>query len=310
MATTSLAVNETVLKFPAFEDIKVSTKTIIAATNICLDIQAIFNYLTTTDYVILKKKRGRKKKDVIDDLNIGIKSGSIITLDYQSSIKGVEFKKKSKKNKKFFRNALTIIMIIDDKKINFKVSRNGKFQITGCKHDEQAKHIVKFFWEHIKDATNLYSFTRGTNISSMFIPAMRNIDFSIGFCVDREKLSKYINSHTDYCSMLEASFGYTGVNIKFPVCDDISLLDINQIDCKDGVWTDTTVTYGDYLELMNKKDREKNLNKKRYTTFLVFHSGKVILSGLCAEYQSVVYEMFVDIIRDCYKDIKEVIDDE
>jgi hypothetical protein len=46
---------------------------------------------------------------------------------------------------------------------------------------------------------------------------MTNIDFNVGFTINRENLDKYINSNTDYNSLLETSFGYTGVNIKIPM---------------------------------------------------------------------------------------------
>ena len=46
---------------------------------------------------------------------------------------------------------------------------------------------------------------------------MRNIDFGLNFYVDREKLDEYFNTCTDYHSLLETSFGYTGVNIKIPI---------------------------------------------------------------------------------------------
>ena len=43
--------------------------------------------------------------------------------------------------------------------------------------------------------TDIYSFTRGNSLEVLFIPSMRNIDFSLGFLVDREKLNKYIKGY-------------------------------------------------------------------------------------------------------------------
>ena len=49
------------LTFPVFEDIKVSTKTFIAMTNLIIDLKKLFDYLPITDYSVIPKKRGRKK---------------------------------------------------------------------------------------------------------------------------------------------------------------------------------------------------------------------------------------------------------
>ena len=125
------------LIFKEFDDIKVSTKTFIVMTNIFLDLDKLHEFLQVTNYVVIPKKRGRKKKMELVDPNKDIKTGSIITVDYKGVVRGVDLKKKKKKDRKekpnkskYFRNAVTIVMIIDNKKINYKVSRNGKFQMT------------------------------------------------------------------------------------------------------------------------------------------------------------------------------------
>ena len=59
-----------------------------------------------------------------------MKEGSIITLKYQEECRGVDLnakknkKKKTLTKKKFFRNALTVVMKVDNKLINFKISKN------------------------------------------------------------------------------------------------------------------------------------------------------------------------------------------
>lgn len=310
------------LTFPKFEDIPVSTKTIIAKTNLTLDIEKIHEILPITDYTVVPKRRGRKKKNEKTDPNKDIATGSIITIEYEDKIRGVDLKKKAsakKKRGKYFRNSVTIIMMVDGKPINFKISRNGKFQLTGCKTDHQAETCLKFFWKYIKDEKDTHTLERtddpNAELEVLFIPAMRNIDFSLGFLVDREKLSTYINRETRFNSMLEASFGYTGVNIKFPVVDDLIYLDIKQFtastDKKTGetVWKEELVPYTKYLESLPLKEQDKKLNKSRYNTFLVFHSGKTILSGLCDTFQKATYYEFLEIVREAYEEVKEKLDE-
>ena len=312
------------LVFKDFDSIPVSTKTFIVNTNITLDIDKLFAFLPITDYILVSKRRGRKKKSEPVDPNKDISSGSIITLEYQNNIRGVDLKKKKKKNKdvkkrgNYFRNSVTVVMIMDDKKINFKVSRNGKFQMTGCKRDDHAESCIQWFWSYIKEYKEIYKIVdirsdsdinenkQNTNLKAIFIPAMRNIDFGLDFFVDREKLDEYFNMCTDYHSLLETSFGYTGVNIKIPIVKPIQDLKLKQLECVDGIWKDPIyVPYKDYLAMLPDKDVIKKLKKQRYNTFLVFHSGKVIMSGMEESFMKDVYYEFLNIISDCYDIIEE-----
>jgi len=351
---------------PPFEEIQVSTKTFIVTTNLTLDIPKVFEFLPVTEYIIVQKKRGRKKKSTLSDPNESIPDGSIITLDLANRIRGVVLKKKKKnegKDPKFFRNSMTVVMIMDGKKINFKLTRNGRFQMTGCKVDKQAEKCVKSIWEYIKDRKDeLYTFStplsvllkecKGNGLEApkvetkkvekkigkckknvgkiqlklenedkegfyaLFIPAMRNIDFSMGFLIDRERLDEYFNVYTDYCSLLETSIGYTGVNIKIPVEIKITDLMITEIsyelgpdsenEQRLGKWNKTRkVPYQRYLDQLKPKEQEKKLEKERFTTFLVFHSGKTICSSMCEDFARDSYHKFIKIIKENYKEFEE-----
>jgi len=50
------------LAFQEFEDIKVSTKTFIAMTNLILDLKKLFEFLPVIDYTVIPKKREEKRK--------------------------------------------------------------------------------------------------------------------------------------------------------------------------------------------------------------------------------------------------------
>jgi TATA-box binding protein (TBP) (component of TFIID and TFIIIB) len=299
------------LDFPKFEDIPVSTKTFIVVTNITINIQALFDFLPITDYIIIPKKRGRKKKAIIDDPNTDIPDGSIITLDMANKVRGVSLKKKKKRDGKtsdYFRNSVTVVMILEGKKINFKISRNGKVQMTGCKFDHHAELCVKYIWTYIKDSTGVYTIPENESFRALFIPAMRNIDFSLGFTLDREKLDEYFNTHTDYFSLLETSIGYTGVNIKIPVTKPIGEMPIKELIYNSTVkkWKKIkTIPYSSYLETLKPKEQQKKVEKERYNTFLVFHSGKVIQSSLCEDFARDVYYEFLEIISKNYKKFQE-----
>ena len=109
-------------------------------------------------------------------------------------------------------------------------------------------------------------------------------------------------------SLLETSFGYTGVNIKIPITDNITELKIKRVQYnskKKNPWVVSEATYEDYLDLLPIKEKDKKLKKDRYNTFLVFHSGKVIMSGMTSEFMRKAYTYFLRIMRTCYDDIRE-----
>ena len=299
------------LQFPSFDDIKVSTKTYTAVTNIEIDIQKLFDVIPVTDYVVQPKKRGRKKKGSLVNVNQEIPYGSIVTAKFEKYMKGVELKPKSPKQsvgKNWFRNSITIVMILD-KPINFKVCKNGTLQMTGCKNWEHAEMCAKQLWEIVKDDKTIYKFTRGTEgvFQAMIIPSMRNIDFDLGFNVDREKLSKYMNDQNDLHCMMETSFGYTGVNIKIPLNQSRKDMRIDKLTFNPEIqeWKSEWTTYASYLELLDEKTRTSKMKDQKYNTFLVFHSGKVIFSGLTSLYMEPVYYLFVKMMEDAFEEIEE-----
>lgn len=299
------------LVFPEFDDIKVSTKTFTAMTNLTLDLEKLFEYLPVTDFVVVPKRRGRKKKIAVVDPNKDITPGSIITLKYQNRVRGVDLKKKNKtkKKKKWFRNSFTTVIVLD-KHINFKICRNGTFQMTGCKTDEHVQQCVQYIWNYIKDEKEIYTFSSGDALEALFIPAMRNIDFSLGFYVDREKLARYMATQTEFHCLLETSFGYTGVNIKIPLDKDITEMEIIKMTYNNKGELDEIKadTYSTYLNLLSMKEKDAKLKSDRYNTFLVFHSGKVIMSGATANTMRDTYYYFLTIIRKCYDQIEERLD--
>lgn len=318
MTTTEIKTkNGDDLLFPDFDDISVSTKTFIAMTNINLNLKNLFEFLPITDYTVIPKKRGRKKKVGQTNPNKTLIEGSIITLKFENKIRGVDLKCKKnnlKKKSKWFRNSFTVVMIVDNKPINFKVCKNGMSQLTGCKSEYQAETCIKILWELIKHQKDIYTFTKPEDeekLNVILIPAMRNIDFSLGFLVDREKLAKYMSTQTEFHSLLETSFGYTGVNIKIPLSHDISKMEIQKFindDINTDKYTKKIITYGDYLEQLPEKEKKKRLTKERYNTFLVFHSGRVIVSGLTQSTTRDAYNYFLSIIRRCYNEIEERLD--
>jgi hypothetical protein len=294
--------------FPEFDQIPVSTKTFIVNTNITIDIAKLYELLPITLYQVEPSRRGRKRRIGIDNNPLaGLPAGSILTIEYGHLLRGVRLKnKKSKSGTRgaFFRNSVTVVMVIDGKTINTKICRNGNLQMTGCKKDSQAEDCVKYLWKHIKNRPvyQLHPIPgyAADTFRALFIPAMRNFDFSIGFVLDREKLDRYFNSETPYNSLLETSIGYTGVNIKIPVRESITSLKLKELiydTNKDDWGASRQVPYEEYLKTLKPKDQQKRLDKERHVSFLVFHSGNIICSAMCDTFAREPFRIFMDIIK-------------
>lgn len=313
--------------YPEFDNIPISTKTIIVHTNLKMILKEICKILPITPYIVIPKRRGRKPKDAPVVVNNDIEEGSIISLSFEDIFKGVNLKNKKnvkdkgkkctcfakkcecvfeEKKRNIFRNAIAIVMIIENKTINFKITANGKFQITGCKNEMHAVKCVKYIWNYIKDFPGfLYNLPEGEKVYALFLIVMTNKDFDVNFKINRQSLDHHVNYNTNYISLFELSFTYTGVNIKIPFNDkiDIKIRKI-QIDDEDE-WQQTFIEYDEFVEYLDEKDKKKKLKKQKYHTFLVFYSGKIIMSGFNTKHMLPVYNEFIQFLAGCENIIKE-----
>ena len=292
-----------------FDEIDISTATIIGKTNCKINIAELFTILPTVDYQVVQKKRGRRPKDEKKVIPPTFNDGDIITLKLGDKMKGVDLKSKKKlKNNNYFRNSITIVMSCQNKFINFKISKNGKFQFTGCKSDNQAHICLSFIVNLMLNHRKILSLPPSSNFEVIYLTVMSNINFSLGFCINKENLDDYINKHTNYYSLLETTFGYTGVNIKIPL-PSLNNIPIKKmvLDRNTNEWAQTNITYENYISILDEKEKTKEKGKTHYNTFLVFQSGNVILSSPHKECMRETYHEFLSIIKTCRSTIEEKI---
>ncbi len=334
------------LSIPKFDDISVSTKTVIADTNLRLDIVSLFDHLPITPYALPVKRRGRKKQVSDPDPNAGIINGGIVTIKYELRVRGVVLKP----SKGYFRNVLTVVVVnyltetdrakfgAPYKLINVKLAENGKLQITGAKSEGQAAECVKHLWGHIEASDHYHMAGKlvevggesGLRWESRPIPgerprvvlntAMTNIDFALqekvsiggeetlrGFNLCRSRVDEYINLHTPYRSLLDLRHEYTGVNVKFPVDMRDTDFPLCTLELGDEGWVSGSMLYSEYLGTLDcaSAARLHKKNESRFNTFLVFHSGKVIMSGMNEHFMRADFEAFVDIIRKNKEELRE-----
>ena len=293
-----------------FDDIEPSTRTIINVMNINIDIKKLFNELETVPYIFPSSKRGRRKKEDLKKIENNVPDGSIINIRYENLEKGV-FKKK-KTSTKFFRNAMTITMINKKKPFSFKIftSKEGggtKTQHPGCKLDEMVVHSIKHLFMIIKDKP-VYHFIRPSDdkLTLLLHVTMTNINFNLGFNVSRQNLNKYISDFSKYNSMLETNIGHAGTNITRKISEQINMGEITKVTINEKFETHYEyVSFQEYLDNLTSKQITIFNNKIRKNTFLVFYSGKTIMSGFDLKHMKGPYE---DFIKDIYS-IRHKIED-
>ena len=260
----------------------------------------------------------------------GRHEAAILCVKYQQSKKGCDpekdLKTKRKRTvakeppvpKRSFLNCITLIIQIE-KRINIKIFKNGVFQLTGCKHKDNVRRCLKLILSELTNAnkksegssSNCFQFEEGFDDFVIYIKsAMRNIDFDLGFKVNRSLLAKRLTciyEDDDDVIIPDAIGNKMDVRIKLRITrEELEHLPITKI-------TNPThpnpieeeVLYKDCLHIIepDKKKLENKL-KDKFVSISVFQNGKVLLSAMDASIQENYYEWFTHLISKIEEDIK------
>lgn len=349
------SVENDIAKFPLYNSMEISTKTIIAVSNFNINIDLFYKYVPITPYIVIPKKRGRKTKGIVINLNEDIPKGSIISaINVNNILRGIKIKtkkpKEEKKGKDFFRHSVSIItMMSSNKSVNTKVSHHGKFQLTGCKSKQHAMCAVNYIYSYMKkieELTGEQIITLKTVIDEddnnniifsenepqiIFNTVMKNFDFNIGFKICRENLDEFFNSfenESQFYSIYEADTN-NECNIKHkatnPYNEFLSRMvmteqvEKNNISIENSFLINPIIHTVDYVPFdrfisflteKDKKELEKKIKKKQHS-FMVFHSGSIILSGSGKELEE-LYNKFMSLMilnRDKFEEKLDTQDD-
>ena len=137
---------------------------------------------------------------------------------------------------------------------------------------------------------------------------MRNINFNLGFPIDREKLGNYVvnNSNSYVISQVVGGFIDTKFVILIESIKDMPVYRIkieNEKDIEEG----ETVKYEEFLDNLNSG--AKNKASKKYITVTIFQTGRVLFSGPHEKYQDPVIDWFFSLVEKIADDIKVSRDD-
>lgn len=289
------------IKMDDFSSIKVSTQTFIIHSNLdCVDLSRL-QEAVSLDVAY---------EDISDDEDEdGIEFPRIIAVSYKGKERGKQKKRKkevsSSEKCKNFLNCVSFTTQNDPKKnINVKLFNNGVFQLTGCKCYTHAQKALVSVWKVIKQteetSPGIFKFKDAdkgfstTHMEAYVVSAMRNVDFRLGFEIDREVLGNHIMNNTDY-KIVPIIQGFMGVQLSVPI-ESVADMVIHKISFQnEDDFTDEKIRYDAFWEV--KPSEKVKAQKGKSVTIAVFQTGKVLISGIDAMYQEPVFLWFINEIK-------------
>lgn len=209
----------------------------------------------------------------------------------------------NKKKKTSFRNAVNIVLLNEknNDKYNVKLTKQGSFQISGAKNSHMVYESIQYLLELLLSTTSDFVEIidkAKKKINVVFKTIMTNYVANLPFKVNKDNLNRLINKNTDYFNLYEeTNWGYTGCNIKKKLnVEDYDLrIPRFSFNIESKTWEYDTV------ELFVNTTK-----KKMFNTFLVFHSGKIIISGMMEDTMNDDYVDFYKFLIENQKKIQDI----
>jgi TATA-box binding protein (TBP) (component of TFIID and TFIIIB) len=281
------------------------TTTYIAAVNWRIDHVALFQHAPIVQLdsdPLVGKKRATVRLP-------NIPRGSILQVKYRDVYKIVHVRGYGSGEDSAsgcFNNSTTVVMYVD-KIVVLKVPPQGKIQITGCKTEEQVYHAVHAIWRAIrqicKEHPEVSQIPPGEAPRVVYHGVMNNINLNLGFRLSNRKVHDFLYSRTEF-NIIPNDRNYAGVTAKLEV-EGLKDLPLVKHRFLNGKWYQSNAHWNEYLEMLPAKDRVKETAKKRYQSFLIFHSGKVIQSGPRYVLMEEVFRYFIELMNTYRADMED-----
>jgi hypothetical protein len=293
----------------------VSTQTFTVKTNIQnIDLNKFYQLIFPEE-----KDINFEEKKKIKDENEWLKmEGIIVHVKYQQMKKGNWFekikdeKKKKKKNneipsKKNFLNCITMI-ICCNKFINIKFFKNGVLQLTGCKHINHVFICLTTIYKELIKSKDCFIFEKeATDIIFLIKSVMRNIDFDLGYKINRVAFSQ---KFVQICEKLENVIVPDNPGNKMDVRIKIRMTpeEIEKLPIIKFIFPSKKIEkleYKDCIDIIeHDKKKLQSKIKDKFISIFVFQNGKVLLSASDEIIQKKYFEWFVKLISQIENDIK------
>lgn len=171
---------------------------------------------------------------------------------------------------------------VEGKLLSVKLFRNGSTQVTGCKNIEH----VKFSMNMVYSILGLES-VQELNVVSI----MNNVNFSIGFKIDREKIGAYLTDQG--INVPPITTGYMGIKIRIQ-----SLVDKNSLMVPRMSWSKSggfnhlnPVPYVDFFAHDVKKV------EKNFTTCVgIFQNGKILMTCIDDTTTEIMFKYVIELL--------------
>ena len=234
-----------------------------------------------------------------------------------------------------FLNQVTVVMSIGDIKINTmifgstipcrsSVPTTSSFKIAGNKSFDNAVETIRLLWEDyiVPDERNwTHTESKGnrkTDVHFRFETVMMNLDFSLGFSIDKKKLNNFMQKpefkDKVFLSKYEST-SVTHVNIKMysPKPDNflyyVLVYKKNETNTMQPHISNYNHCYKEPKTpyFICTPEKWYNIKKKpeKYTTLIVFSSSQTILTGRYPTNMEENYKFFVDLALKNKEEIME-----
>jgi len=269
-----------------------------------LNVERLFNNMKVYD---VENPPLTKKKKLPNIKKVNAPYGQIISLKNRNNFRGLKTKetREGDSDSKYFLNQITCILSLGEcKNINVFVFKTS-FKIVGCKDTDTAEEVIMILWEnYIKPLTDCYEVMDDQAPNFTFETVMTNVDFSLGFMIDRKNLNTLLNS-SEFKERIHMSrfqpTDDTNVNVQFHTEKPKGYFYWRLTHDEEDGWVRDKVDNIKYIDTKKKK-------KKKHTTFLVFQSSKIILSARYQQHMPRDYDYFMKIIKNHRKDFEENVD--
>lgn len=221
--------------------------------------------------------------------------GTIIATGFQDRYKGTHFAG----NNEYIQPTMRMIIYVG-KLVTIKISEAGKLHILGCREKVHYTRVAETLFRILRKST-------GTPFSATFsfITFMCGVVCRMNFKMDLEKVDQYVNACTPYYSLLERTVGNTGANVHIPFTISMDGFTVENVTISE-TYTPRyhTEQMGAYLDTIPPNEKRDILRKARHNTFIVFHSGSVIMSGMNKPEMRRAFVSFVTLMSDVQSTIE------
>lgn len=207
-------------------------------------------------------------------------------------------------------NQTTIELSLGKQPYNIMFFKNS-FKIPGCKSLSDAIELIMILWKYYLGISTIWKMSKSfehENPRFVFDSVMINVDFRLGFPIDRSKLHCLMNSE-EYSNVIKMSqfepTTHANVNIKFfsppPSFQKFVCLEFS----KDRKFKNIQESVFEILG--NPYSSSKGKTPKQETTMIVFSSSVIIMSGKYVCRMKEAYDFFLNVVSDRKSDIEVLV---